>query len=57
MLDRDGIPSDICVLNELGHGLDRRTFDAVAGYRFKPATRDGKPALVRLAIEVKFARW
>ena len=38
IVDTDGIPRHLCMLDELGHGFDRRAFDAVAGYRFKPAT-------------------
>ena len=54
-VDRDGLPQDLCVLNELGHGFDRKVFDAFAQYRFKPATRDGKPVPVRLTVEVNWA--
>jgi protein TonB len=57
IVDTDGLPRDLCMLNELGHGFDRRALDAVAGYRFKPATLDGKPVPVHVAIEVKFALW
>ncbi|MGA2672663.1 MAG: energy transducer TonB [Terracidiphilus sp.] len=56
-VDTNGLPQNICVLNEMGHGFDRRAFDAVAGYRFNPATLDGKPVPVRLAVEVTFALW
>jgi hypothetical protein len=57
IVDTDGIPRHLCMLNELGHGFDRRAFDAVAGYRFKPATSDGRPVPVHVSIEVKFALW
>jgi Gram-negative bacterial TonB protein C-terminal len=57
IVDTDGVPRHLCILNELGHGFDRKAFDAVAGYRFKPATRDGKPVPVHIAVEVKFALW
>jgi len=56
-VDTNGLPQDMCVLNELGHGLDRGAFDAVAEYRFKPATRDGKPVPVRLTVAVNWALW
>lgn len=56
-VDANGLPQDICMLNELGHGFDRRAFDSVTKYRFKPATLDGKPVPVRLSIEVTFALW
>lgn len=56
-VDTNGLPQNLCVLNELGHSFDRRAFDAVAMYRFQPATRDGKPVPVRLTVEVAFALW
>lgn len=56
-VDMNGLPQNMCVLNEMGHGFDRREFDAVAGYRFNPVTLDGKPMPVRLAVEVTFALW
>lgn len=56
-VDTNGLPQDICVLNEAGHGLDRGAFDAVAKYRFKPATRDGNAVPVRLTVEVNWALW
>jgi periplasmic protein TonB len=56
-VDANGLPRDLCVLNEMGHDFDRRAFDAVATYRFRPATLDGKPVPVRLTVEVTFALW
>jgi Gram-negative bacterial TonB protein C-terminal len=54
-VDTIGMPQDICVLKEAGHGLDRKAFESVTEYRFIPATIDGKAVPVRLAIGVKFA--
>jgi hypothetical protein len=56
-VDTNGLPQHICVFNELGHGFDRRAFDAVSESRFQPATRDGKAVPVPLTIEVTFALW
>jgi protein TonB len=56
-VDTNGVPQNLCVLNELGHGLDRRAFDAVAQYRFRPASLDGNPVPVRLTVEVTYALW
>lgn len=53
-VDTNGMPQDICILREAGHGLDRNALEAVARYRFKPASKDDHPLPVRLAIEVKF---
>jgi TonB family protein len=56
-VDPNGLPQDICVLNEIGHGFDLSAVDAVQQYRFKPATLNGKPVSVRLKVEVAFALW
>lgn len=56
-VDANGLPQNLCVLNEMGHGFDRRAFDAVSEYRFKPATLHGKPVPVHLVVEVTFALW
>jgi hypothetical protein len=54
-VDTDGVPRDVCLMNELGHGFDRRAFDAVVAYRFKPARLDGRPVPVRLTIKVNWS--
>lgn len=56
-VDANGDPRDICVLKEAGHGFDRKASETLSEYHFEPATLDGKPVPVRLAIEVKFALW
>lgn len=53
-VDEHGWPIDVCVMKELGHGLDRALFDTVAKYRFAPAMLDGKPVPVRVVVEVAF---
>jgi TonB family protein len=43
------------VLKGLGHGLDQAAVKAVLGWQFKPALGpDGKPAAVRMVIEIDF---
>jgi TonB family protein len=37
-----------------GYGLDEEAFNAIMGWHFNPATVDGKPTAVRVAIEVTF---
>ena len=54
IVDTTGMPQDICVVREAGHGLDRKAVDSVGKYRFRPATRDNKPVPVRLMVEVRF---
>ena len=53
-VDIEGMPRDICVVKEAGHGLDKRAFDSVAKYRFDPATFDGKPVPTRVVVEIGF---
>jgi TonB family protein len=35
-------------------GLDEKAVEAVQKWKFEPATKDGKPVPVELAIEVDF---
>ncbi|WP_058187604.1 energy transducer TonB [Terracidiphilus gabretensis] len=53
-VDTNGLPHDICVIKEAGHGLDRKAVEAVATYRFRPATRDDKPVSVQLKVAINF---
>jgi hypothetical protein len=53
-IDETGMPQDICIVKQAGYGLDKQAFIAVAKYRFKPATFNGKSVAMRLAVEVKF---
>jgi TonB family protein len=50
----DGIPRQITIRQPLGYGLDEKTAEAVAKYRFKPGTRDGKPVAVEMLINQTF---
>ncbi len=51
----DGYAIDIHVAKGLGYGLDSNSVEAVRTWRFKPALGpDGKPAAVRLLIELTF---
>ena len=36
-------------------GLDKQAFNAAKRTTFKPGTKDGQPAAVRLVMEMKFA--
>jgi hypothetical protein len=53
-VDEKGKPRDICILKEIGYGLDKVAFDTVARHRFDPATLRGEPVPVRITIEVNF---
>jgi hypothetical protein len=56
-VDVHGMPRDTCVLKEAGHGLDRNALKVASEYRFKPATLEGKPVPVRVAVELRFANF
>jgi TonB family protein len=49
-----GTPKDIHVLKSLDSGLDQKAVEAVALWRFQPATKAGQPVSVTANIEVQF---
>jgi TonB family protein len=57
VVDRRGMPEHVHTTRRLGMGLDEKAIEAVRQYRFKPATRFGKPVAVDLTIEVNFQRY
>jgi periplasmic protein TonB len=54
IVDAQGKPQRIRVVQPLGMGLDERAVEAVKQYRFKPATFKGKPVPVEINVEVIF---
>ena len=50
----DGKPRDIKVTRPLGMGLDDKAVEAVRGWRFDPARKDGEPVAVQVFVEVDF---
>jgi len=54
VVDEKGMPQQIRVLRPLGLGLDQKAVEAVAKWRFKPGTKDGKAVPVVATIEVNF---
>ena len=54
IVDANGRPTAIRVINALGMGLDEKAKEAVMQYKFKPAMENGKPVLVELNVEVNF---
>jgi protein TonB len=50
----DGRPRNIRVSRTLGYGLDEKAIEAVRKWRFKPATKDGKPVAVEVSVQVNF---
>jgi TonB family protein len=54
VVDRQGKVRNIRIANPLGFGLDEKAVEAVAGWRFTPAKKDGEPVDAELAVEVEF---
>ena len=55
VIDEEGTPHDIHVLRPLGLGLDEKAVEAVSGWRFKAAIRDGRPVALPTEIDCVFA--
>jgi TonB family protein len=49
-----GQTTQIRVLTSRGYGLDEKAIEAVRKWKFKPATRDGVPVSVEMALEISF---
>jgi TonB family protein len=54
IIGADGVPGDIRLVHSLGMGLDEKAIEAVKQWRFRPATKDGKPVAMMSMIEVNF---
>jgi len=50
----DGEPRDISVLSSLSPDFDKAAIDALKQWKFSPATKDGKPVAVKIAVQVDF---
>ena len=53
-VDTNGRLRNIRVTRGLGLGLEEKAVEAVKQWRFRPSTRDGRPAVAAAAIEVNF---
>lgn len=54
VVDEQGVPSRVEVVQPLGLGLDEAAIDAVKQWRFRPATRDGVAYASTAFVEVFF---
>ncbi len=54
LVGKDGRPYAMRVGQSLGMGLDEKAMEAVARWRFKPATLNGQPVATQIAVEVDF---
>lgn len=57
IVDKTGRPSEILVAQPIGNGFDENAVEMVHRWRFRPATRNGEPVAVVIAIEVNFRLW
>ena len=54
VVDKEGLPQRVQILSPLGAGLDAQAVHTVETWRFQPATREGQPVNVEIAVEVDF---
>lgn len=54
VVDRDGRVAESRVLREPGLGTGESALTAVDGWRFRPATLDGRPVATYLTVTVRF---
>ena len=54
IVDEQGVPRDVVLLENLGYGLDENALDAVRNWRFKPGMSGGEPVPVIAKLEVDF---
>ena len=54
VVDKEGMPEDIRVVQSLGMGLDEKAIEAVRQWRFQPGQKDGKPVNEIVRVQVNF---
>jgi len=54
VVDALGNVSNVRVTKRLGYGLDEKAVETVRTWKFKPATRNGVPVAVLMAVEINF---
>ena len=50
----DGAVSKVQVIKSLGYGMDESAAKALAQWRFKPGTKDGKAVNVKIEVKMNF---
>jgi len=50
----DGVVRDITVTKSLGVGPDEEAVKSLQTWKFEPATLDGKPVALKIAVQVDF---
>jgi TonB family protein len=54
VVDRTGKAHDVKVVKKLRDDLDRDAVEQVKKWRFQPAMKSGKPAAVRIQLEINY---
>ena len=54
LIDTDGQPTEIRALSTVGMGLDEKAVQAVAKYKFRPASKYGIPFPMKINLIVNF---
>jgi len=54
IVDSQGNPQNVRLVNHLGMGLDEKAIEAVRQYRFRPAMYQGHPVSVQIVVDVDF---
>ncbi|MGO9087026.1 MAG: energy transducer TonB [Terriglobales bacterium] len=54
VVNQEGLPTKIHIVNPLGCGLDAKAVEAVETWRFDPAKKDGQPVAASIMVEVDF---
>jgi periplasmic protein TonB len=54
IVDANGRPTNIHIINALGMGLDEKAIESVRNWKFEPGQKDGHPVAVEIAVEVDF---
>jgi protein TonB len=54
VVDEEGNPRDLRVIQSLGMGLDQKALQAIRLWRFKPGRKDGKSVAVEATVRVEF---
>ena len=54
VIDDSGNVADVQVVRPVDRGLDESAAQTLRTWKFKPATKDGKPVAVKVVVEVSF---
>jgi TonB family protein len=54
VVDANGMPQNVCIAKSAGYGLDANSASTAMKWRFRQATKDGKPVAMRVKAEMSF---